>query len=65
MRKNVGSYDAGIRFVAGCLFLLGAINGFRWGWTGLPLVVTSFGYCPVWWLLRVDTTACDRADDEP
>lgn len=62
MKKNVGSYDGAVRFVAGCGLLMLGNHGFGWwGLLGLiPIVSTVTGVCFVYALLGLDTTACDR-----
>jgi hypothetical protein len=60
MKKNVGSYDAGVRFIIGCILIFAAINGIYWGWIGLALVLTSGGFCPIWWILKIDSAAWEE-----
>ena len=58
---NVGSYDAAARFVVGCSLLAFLNHGYTWGFAGLPVLATVVGICPIYWLLGINTTACDRA----
>lgn len=61
MRRNVGSFECAGRFVLGCSLLIAALHGPTWlFWVALPLLVSTTGRCPLWWLLRIDTTACDQ-----
>ena len=64
MTKNVGGIDQKIRVVIGIVALgLAAVGGFpTWGALVLglvgviALVTGSFGFCPVWTLLGINTT---------
>ena len=62
MKTNIGSIDAGIRFVAGCLIGLWGVHvETRWGLVGLlPVITAGLGYCPLYALFHFDTTACDH-----
>jgi hypothetical protein len=62
MKTNIGSIDVGIRFVAGCLIALWGVQAETWwGWIGTaPILTAIFGYCPLYALLHIDTTACDH-----
>jgi hypothetical protein len=62
MKTNIGSYDAGIRFVGGCLIGLWGIHvESAWGWIGLvPALTGIFAFCPLYALLHISTTAQDR-----
>jgi len=62
MKSNVGSYDAAVRFVLGCLILgIGNHTHSWWGLLGLVPIVTSFaGYCPLYLPFHIDTTFTDR-----
>jgi hypothetical protein len=62
MKHNVGSYDAGLRYVAGWLIILVGLHfGSEWAWVGvLPLLTAAFGYCPLYSLVHLDTTFTDR-----
>jgi hypothetical protein len=64
MKKNLGSYDAAVRFVAGCGLLVAVNHGYGlWGLIGLaPIFSAALGFCPVYWALGIDTTACDKVD---
>ena len=65
MKKNVGSYDAGVRFLAGCGILFMSVNGLGW-WALLglvPLLSAACAFCPVYWLLGVDTAAWEATWD--
>jgi hypothetical protein len=59
MKTNVGSYDAGARFVLGCGVLFMSLNGL--GWWGplgfIPITTAACGFCPLYWLLGIDTAA--------
>jgi hypothetical protein len=59
MKKNLGSFDIGARFILGCGLLLFCFNGLGpWGLLGLGPLFTSFiGICPLYWILRIDTAA--------
>jgi len=62
MKKNVGSYDAAVRFVAGCglLMMLNHHIGL-WALVGIvPIATAAIGFCPAYWCLHLDTAACDR-----
>lgn len=60
MKTNVGGIDKGLRIVAGLgvlslLFILEG-NAKWWGLAGLvPLVTGSFGYCPLYALLGINS----------
>jgi len=59
MKANIGSYDAGVRFIAGCGLLFFSVNGLGW-WALLglvPLFTAAIGFCPLYCILRIDT-AC-------
>ncbi len=62
MKPNIGSIDVGVRFVSGCLIaLFGVHNESWWGLLGLvPFTTALLGYCPLYALLHIDTTACDH-----
>ena len=62
MKSNVGSYDAAVRFVGGCLVLLIAHHyGSWWGLVGVVSMLSAMvSYCPVYAVFGVDTTACDK-----
>jgi hypothetical protein len=60
MKANVGSYDSGMRFVAGCVLLIAANRGHGWGLAGFALVATAVGFCPVYWMLGIETGRCER-----
>jgi hypothetical protein len=63
MKTNVGSYDAGVRFVAGCGILFMSVNG--WGWWSLlgliPIITGASGFCPLYKVLHIDTEAREEA----
>jgi hypothetical protein len=63
MKANVGSYDSGIRFVAGCLLLIAANHGQRWGLAGFAVLASSAGFCPLYWLFGYET--CGDARGAP
>ena len=62
MKHNVGSYDVGVRFTVGCVALfLGVYHESWWGLLGLfPWATAVFGFCPLYAVLHVDTTAVDQ-----
>lgn len=62
MKTNVGSYDAAVRFVAGCaLLMLGNHYIGWWGLLGLiPIINATTGFCLVYAALGISTTACDQ-----
>lgn len=59
MKNNIGSFDAGIRFLLGCGVLYAGANGLGWwGLLGLvPIITSGCGYCPLYHLLHIDTKA--------
>ena len=63
MKTNVGSYDAGVRFILGCVILFLSVNGFGWwGLLGLiPIVSAACGFCALYWLFGIDTAAWEEA----
>ena len=61
MKTNVNSYDSAVRFVAGCILLMLANRGHRWGFSGLLLIVTAWGFCPFYWIFRIKTAANDTS----
>jgi hypothetical protein len=62
MKTNIGSFDIGARFLGGCLIGLWGVHAETlWGLIALPPVLTALtGFCPVYALLHIDTTACDH-----
>lgn len=62
MKTNIGSFDSAARFVGGCLIGLWGLHAETWwGLSGtLPVLTALFGYCPLYALLHIDTTACDH-----
>lgn len=57
MKANIGSYDAGVRFVAGCVVLFFGMNGLGW-WSLLgliPILTAAIGFCPLYWLFGLNT----------
>ena len=62
MKENIGSYDAAVRFILGCIILeIGAHHLSWWGLVGLiPLITAGFAVCPLYLLFHVDTTFTDR-----
>jgi len=62
MKHNVGSYDAGIRYVLGWLIILFGLHyGSPLAWLGVfPLLTAALGFCPVYLLIHLDTTFTDR-----
>ncbi len=63
MKANVGSYDAGVRFLLGCVILFFTMNGLGWwGLLGLvPILSAACAFCPIYFLIRVDTHAWEKA----
>ncbi|OFZ14882.1 MAG: hypothetical protein A2Z20_04655 [Bdellovibrionales bacterium RBG_16_40_8] len=57
MSKNVKIFDRIIRFISGIILLTWAIaGGPTWTFVGLLFLVTaSFGSCPIYWLLRINS----------
>lgn len=62
MKPNVGSYDAAIRFVLGCVIMyVGVQLHSWWGLVGLvPLLTGVSGYCLLYLPFGIDTTGCDH-----
>jgi hypothetical protein len=62
MKSNLGSYDVAVRFVSGCVILLiGTHHESVWGLLGLiPLATALMAFCPLYCVVRVDTTFTDR-----
>ncbi len=66
MKTNVGSYDVAVRFVLGCLMVLLFRHQLGW-WTLLalvPVVSAATGFCLVYAVLGIRTTACDERESE-
>jgi len=65
MKTNVGSYDAAIRFVVGCILLgYGAHHLNPWGLLGfIPIMTAATGCCPLYYPFHIDTTFTDRPHD--
>jgi len=65
MKTNVGSYDAGVRFVIGCCIVFMSVNG--WGWWALlglvPIVTAACSFCPLYLILGIDTEAWEEAHE--
>ena len=66
MKKNIGSFDAGFRFILGCVLLFA---GVQWiGWWGLlgliPWATGALGFCPLYCLLHLDTAAWEARWDQ-
>jgi hypothetical protein len=59
MKTNIGSFDIGARFIAGCIVLfLGVSHIGWWGLLGfVPWVTAFFAFCPLYRLLHIDTAA--------
>lgn len=62
MKANVGSYDSAVRFIAGCVMLIAANRGHGSGLAGFAVVASAAGFCPVYWLLGIETGRAERAD---
>jgi len=65
MKRNIGSYDAAVRFVVGC-GLIATVNHNLgpWGLVGfVPVLTAAFGFCPLYRLFHLDTSACDRSTE--
>jgi hypothetical protein len=62
MKTNVGSYDAAVRFIAGCVILaIGAHHENWWGLIGLvPITTAVTGCCLLYLPFHLDTTFTDR-----
>ncbi|MFZ5496628.1 MAG: YgaP family membrane protein [Verrucomicrobiota bacterium] len=62
MKTNIGSLDSGVRFVSGCLIGLWGIHRETWwGLVGLlPFLTALAGFCPLYALFHIDTTARDH-----
>jgi hypothetical protein len=62
MKTNIGSIDVGVRFVGGCLIALAGVHAETWwGLLALPPLLTGISaYCPLYAVLHIDTTACDK-----
>ena len=63
MKTNVGSYDAGVRFLIGCAVLFMSVNGLGW-WALLglvPMLTAACSFCPLYLLFHLDTEAWERA----
>ena len=66
MKANVGSYDAGLRFIIGCFIVGGAVHGFGW-WSllGVGLILSAvFEFCPLYCLLHLNTAERERRWEE-
>lgn len=61
MKANVGSYDAAVRFIAGCIIIgVGAHHENWWGLVGLvPLLTACASFCPLYVPFHFDTTFTD------
>jgi Protein of unknown function (DUF2892) len=62
MKTNIGSYDAAVRFIVGCIVMeVGAHHLNWWGLVGLvPIATAAFAYCPLYRPFHFDTTFTDR-----
>ena len=63
MKKNEGAVDRGVRVVVGLVLLSLTVVGPKtpWGYVGLvPLVTGAIGFCPLYGLLRLKTTAAEQ-----
>ena len=62
MKHNVGSYDAAVRFVGGCLIMMVGVHTHHWwGLVGLvPVVTATCGFCPLYWPFHIDTRSLDE-----
>jgi hypothetical protein len=62
MKTNIGSYDEAIRFLGGCAIGFWGVHVESWwGLVGLvPVVTAACGFCPLYALLRIDTTLFDH-----
>lgn len=61
MKTNIGSLDAGVRFVSGCAILFAGVELENW-WCLLgliPIVTSAVAFCPLYWLVRLDTSCFD------
>jgi hypothetical protein len=66
MKANVGSYDAGVRYLLGCAILFTTVNGAGWwGLLGLiPLVSAACNFCGIYWLFGINTEAWEECVEE-
>jgi len=58
MKKNIGSFERGIRIIAGAAILSLAFAGPQtaWGYVGMvPLLTGLIGWCPPYALLGIST----------
>ena len=57
MKKNLGTIDRTLRFIAGASLIGHAISsGHLWAWLGLiPLLTAIVGFCPAYCPLRLST----------
>ena len=64
MKGKIGSVDAALRTVLGVVILLvGHHERSWWGLLGLvPLVTAMIGFCPLYWLVHLDTRTRDEID---
>ena len=63
MKTNVGSYDAGARFLVGCGLLFMSVNGLGW-WAlfGIvPILTAALSFCPLYWICGLDTAAWEES----
>lgn len=62
MKTNIGTYEAGARYLLGLFVLFLSFHGLAWwGLLGLiPLVTGCARFCPLYWLLHIDTDAWER-----
>jgi hypothetical protein len=63
MKPNIGSFEAAWRCTAAGGLLIAANHGVRiaaWLSIGL-LVCAALRFCPLWWLLRIDTGANEKS----
>lgn len=63
MKTNIGSFDAGARFLIGIVILDLSLHGLGWcGLLGLiPIISSIVGHCPLYDLFYIDT---QRWEDE-
>jgi hypothetical protein len=62
MKTNVGSYDAGLRFVLGCLILMLYHHGLgAWALLGvLPLISAVTNFCAIYFICGLNSAAWEE-----
>jgi hypothetical protein len=65
MKLNVGGADRALRIIAGAVLIALTLMNLigPWGWIGLlPLATGSFGFCPAYSLLGLNTCPMKPAE---